>query len=126
MWFSSSIDTYTDAETDDSPNNKPWILQRLVESQNPELKNFTLRMLKNADINIDSYDIQTQHFTVPVTVVGEKGSGVGQGIAYSIFTSHTLPDNQKYTLDFSAESLGTQNIFFLSPFHICHDSSSHK
>ena len=116
MWFASSIDTYTDAETDDSPNNKPWILQRLVESQNPELKNFTLRMLKNADINIDSYDIQTQHFTVPVTVVGEKGSGVGQGIAYSIFTSHTLPDNQKYTLDFSAESLGTQNIFFLSPF----------
>ncbi len=116
MWFSSGIDTYTDAETDDTPNNKPFILQRLVESQSSELKDFTLRLLKNADINIDGYDIKTQQFTVPVTVVGEKGSGIGQGIAYSVFTSHTLPDNQKYILDFSAESLGTQNIFFLSPF----------
>ena len=116
MWFSSGIDTYTDAETDDTPNNKPFILQRLVESQSSELKDFTLRLLKNADINIDGYDIETQQFTVPVTVVGEKGSGIGQGIAYSVFTSHTLPDNQKYILDFSAESLGTQNIFFLSPF----------
>ena len=116
MWFSNGIDTYTDTETDDIPNNKPFILQRLVESQNPELKGFTLNLLKNADINIDGYDIKTQQFTVPITIVGEKGSGVGQGIAYSVFTSHTLPDNEKYILDFSAESLGTQNIFFLSPF----------
>ncbi len=116
MWFSSGIDTYTDAETDETPNNKPFILQRFVEAQNSELKDFTLKLLKNADINIDGYDIKTQQFTVPFTIVGEKGSGVGQGIAYSVFTSHTLSDNQKYTLDFSAESLGTQNIFFLSPF----------
>ena len=117
-WFSSDIDTYTDTVTEDSPNNKPFILKDLVEAQNPELKAFTLKLLKNADINIDGYDINTHQFSmpVPIAIVGENNSGVSQGVAYSVTTSHTLQDNQKYFLDFSLESLGTQNIFFLSPF----------
>ncbi len=116
MWFSSAIDTYTDTVTDDTPSNKPFILQHFAESQNPELKDFTLKLMKNADINIDGYDIKSQQVAVPFSIVGEMGSGISQGTAYRVITSHTLPDNKKYLLDFSAESLGTQNIFFLSPF----------
>lgn len=111
MWFSGGIDTYTDAVTDDIPNNKAFILQRLKENQNPELKDFTLRLLKNADINIDGYEIQSQQFTLPFPVVGEQ-----EGVAFSVVTSHTMPDKQNYNLTFPMESLGTQNIFFLSPF----------
>jgi len=117
MWFSNGIDTYTDAVTDDIPNNKPLILQHFVDSQNPELKEFTLKLLKNADINIDGYDIRTQQITVPISVAiaGDK-VGFGQGTVYNVITSHNMPDNQRFDLDFSLESLGTQNIFFLSPF----------
>ena len=116
MWFSSSIDTYTDDASGDLLNNNPLVYERLSGHQNPDLREFTLKLLKNADINIDNYDIKAKNVTIPAPRVLEQEGSVGQGVIFSIRTSHTLPNDEQYHLAFSLESLGTQNIFFLSPF----------
>lgn len=111
LWFAESVDTYTD----DNLNEMPRTLLRLSESTTPELREFTLKLLKNADINIDSYDINAQEFDLPAPL--KEAIGVqGTGKVYNVLTGHTLPDHSKFYLDLAAESLGTQNLFCISPF----------
>ena len=111
LWFAESVDTYTD----DNLNEMPRTLQRLSESTTPELRDFTLKLLKNADINIDSYDIRSQKIELS-SPLKEILQAQGPGVAYNVMTGHTMPDQQQFHLDLAEESLGTQNLFCISPF----------
>ena len=113
MWFADGVDTFTDNEL----NNPPETLKHFKESDSPQLREFTLRLLSNADINIDSYVVDSHQTDPPPKALMDLfGVEFGAGTIYNVTTGHTMPDNKKFFLDLSAESLGTQNLFFLSPF----------
>ena len=111
LWFAESVDTYTD----DNLNEMPRTLHRLSESTTSALRDFTLRLLKNADINIDSYDISSQTIELP-SPLKEMIQAQGPSLAYNVITGHTMPDQRQFYLDLAEESLGTQNLFCISPF----------
>ncbi len=113
LWFAKKVDTYTD----DNLRGMPNTLRKLFESESnaPELRRFTLNLLKNADINIDDYGINKQQIEIP-SPIKEIIGGQDSSTAYNVFTSHSMPNNQQYNLDLSEESLGTQNLFCISPF----------
>lgn len=110
LWFAEKVDTYTD----DNLSEMPRTLQQLSESTTPALRDFTLKLLKNADINIDNYDINSQSMDLPSPL--KEAGFQGSRTAYQVTTSHTLPDQRKFYLDLVSESFGTQNLFCLSPF----------
>jgi len=113
LWFAEGVDTFTDSAL----NNPPETLKHFKESDSPELREFTLELLSSADINIDSYVVDAHQIDPPPKpLLDLLGMEALPGTAYNVTTGHTMPDNKKYPLDLSSESLGTQNLFFLSPF----------
>lgn len=90
MWFSKGIETYTD----DNLNRMPFTLKQLKDSDTPELRQFTLKLLRNADINIDSYEIDAQYIDdLPKQIREMIGDSKAPGVAYNVMTGHTLQDN---------------------------------
>lgn len=113
MWFAEGVDTFTDNEL----NNPPETLRHFKESDSPELREFTLNLLSRADINIDNYVVDAHQIDPPPKpLLDLLGMESMPGTAYNVTTGHTMPDSKNYSLDLGAESLGTQNLFFLSPF----------
>lgn len=113
VWLSEQIDTFTDIDL----NNTPDTLQHFKDSNTAEFEHFTLELLRNADINIDDYTVTSQQVEpLPKAFRDLLGMDAVPGTVYNITTTHTLPDNKQFFLDLSNESLGTQNLFFLSPF----------
>ena len=117
MWFSKGIETYTD----DNLNRMPFTLKQLKDSDTPELRQFTLKLLRNADINIDSYEIDAQYIDdLPKQIREMIGDSKAPGVAYNVMTGHTLQDNRRFFLDLADESLGTQNLFCLKGANTVH------
>lgn len=113
LWFAEKIDTFTD----DQLNNPPLTLKHFKEADSPELRAFTKKLLHSADINIDDYEVTSQQMDTPVAPLKDLfGIEVRGGTLYNVNTHHTMPDKSEFYLDLAAESLGTQNLFFLSPF----------
>lgn len=103
---------------------QPTALQAFEQDEQGELKQFTLSLLRQTDINID--DIQ-----VDITPLGEDakamiytdGSGKpaypGQVKTVLIQTGHLVQGSdvnpKKFFLNLDVESLGTKQLFWLSP-----------
>lgn len=120
LWFTNSINTYS---------NDAGILQNQTISsfendEDSSLKNFTNRLLREADINIDDFDftaseISTEELLQKVpgplkNVVLSVPTNVNK--EYKITTKHCFVDNpDDYLMSLDDESYGTRKIFFLSP-----------
>lgn len=120
LWLSNSINTY-DTRFENLLNLTGDMFE---EDPDGSLRRFTNNILKEADINISDYRIESKE--IPLEQVGQivvpKGIGTApeiRGKIYKIETRHTIKHENNTTDDFSLdmqfESKGTQNIFFLSP-----------
>ena len=122
IWLSEHINTYSSNFSDLFPRNAP-----LFENDTDgSLKNFTNRLLHDADINIEDYvfsvrDLEQDQFlarfpaqlrTLVSTLPAEERK------EYHIHTLHTVENNgaaEKYLLPLELESDGTKNLFMFSP-----------
>lgn len=123
MWFANSIDTYSDYEA--LPNQ---VLEKFDNDEDGSLKKFTINLLREAEININDYNVKTENITQedmikyitdPIIQSILKNNNNVNGISRTIFTGHEIENqegiNTEYFLNVQEESLGTQNLFFLSP-----------
>ncbi len=123
MWFANSIDTYSDYET-----LQNQVLEKFDNDKDGSLKKFTINLLREAEININDYNIKTENMTKddmvafihdPVIQSILKNSSDVNGVSRTVLTAHEIEDkeegNIQYLLNMQEESLGTQNLFFLSP-----------
>ena len=119
MWFANNIDTFNS-----NVDFQNQAFDMFENDTSGELKRFTLNLLKEAEINIDNYEIQKEDlsaeklalmFPDPIikNIISNNNANF-KGVGRNVFTSHNV-NNNKYILNMSEESLGTQNIFFLSP-----------
>lgn len=90
---------------------------------NNSLKEFSLKILNEADMNISKYEVKSLKMTDEQLLglppeIRERIPKDTKG--YNITTSHKITDDngveKEVSLDFSEESLGTQNLFILNPF----------
>jgi len=85
------------------------------------LKEFTKRLLKESDINITDYSIESQRVENSGIVgfgAGLKHAGPLEQKAYKINATHLVGNGEEkraFMLPLQDESKGTQNLFFLSP-----------
>lgn len=123
MWFASAIDTYNDYEA--LPNQ---VLEEFDNDEDGSLKKFTINLLREAEININDYNIKTENMlqediakiiTDPILQSMLKDGNNINAVSRTIFAGHEIEDQEgistEYFLNLQEESLGTQNIFFLSP-----------
>lgn len=110
LWFAEKVETYTDNLTSfiAGPFNA------FFDDKTEELHNFTLNLLKNADINISDYHVESQKTKINLPI-GNNPKDPYENISYDIRYTHSLPDDRKYELGYYMESLGTQNLFCMSP-----------
>ena len=119
MWFANDIDTFNS-----NADFQNQAFDMFENDTSGELKKFTLNLLKEAEINIDNYEIQKEDlsaeklaliFPDPIikNIISNNNANF-KGVGRNVFTSHNV-NNTKYILNMAEESLGTQNIFFLSP-----------
>ncbi|MCR5742299.1 MAG: ATP-binding protein [Lachnospiraceae bacterium] len=98
MWFMKSINTYSPKEYMDllMPVTGPMF----ENDADMSLRRFVNGILREADINISDYFFESKDKSYKITTVHRvvNDSGV-----------------EEYLLDMQSESLGTKNIFFLSP-----------
>lgn len=119
MWFANNIDTFN--SNTDFQNQA---FDMFENDTNGDLKSFTLNLLKEAEINIDNYEIQKEDISADklalmfpdpmIKNIISNNNANFKGVGRNVFTRHTV-NNAKYVLNMGEESLGTQNIFFLSP-----------
>lgn len=118
MWFANSIDTFSS-----NIDFQDQAFDMFENDTNGELKRFTLNLLKEAEINIENYEIQKEDisadklalmFPDPMIKNIISNNTNFKGVGRNVFTSHIV-NNTKYILNMANESLGTQNIFYLSP-----------
>ena len=119
MWFANNIDTFTS-----NADFQNQAFDMFENDSNGELKKFTLNLLKEAEINIDNYEIQKEDISAEklalmfpsemVRNILAHGNANYKGVGRNVFTNHNV-NNTSYSLNMAEESLGTQNIFFLSP-----------
>ncbi len=122
MWFAEAIDTFSDYNSFTNVS-----FEKYENDDTGELKKFTLNLLKEADINIDNYNIDKQdvnrdNITDPLllNILKNNPNGIIKGVTRRVTTEHYIEDengNKKEvpTLNLIEESDGTINIFFLSP-----------
>lgn len=121
MWIMNSINTY-------SPNQYADLLavtgEMFEKDEDQSLRHFVKGVLKEADINIADYEFESKDIPVEQFVSKKNPVGVGtkaelKGKLYHIATLHDIEDGNghegRYQLDMQSESLGTRNLFFLSP-----------
>lgn len=117
MWFMNSINTY--------PSNRydgllPITGELFEKDSDQSLKRFIKAVLKEADLNISDYEFGTRE--VPPEQYGYRVAGfkqIDRAKNLVITTVHNFKDDlgneSSYSLDLHDESLGTKNLFFLSP-----------
>ena len=113
LWLSSYIDVF------DSNNPMLHSLELYEKDKSGKLRSFTNNLLKEADINISNFTVEAKDINnpppfmmnMPVPSIRKE---------YIVRTEHivrTDGDNHAiYQLPLPAESKGTQNLFFLSPW----------
>lgn len=122
LWLMSGINTYNSS----NGNEMLSVAGPLFENDaNSSLKEFTTSLLNKADINISDYQLRTEEKTHEQFLQSIPNdlkpvfSALPPGMhkKFEIKTRHNIegPSKNIYTLDIFEESLGTRNIFFLSP-----------
>ena len=116
MWFAEDIDTY-----DDYKNLVPISFEKFEKDINGDLKKFTINLLKLSDIIINDYTFEVNqkeinNYLLNITNINNEKI---MGKEVKISTKHEIEDEKgdikTYELDLSEESLGTYNLFMLSP-----------
>lgn len=115
LWFLNSIDTYGSFDS--------MLDQDLINYSNNEedLKEFTLKLLKESDIfikdlrvNYEEKDVDNSSF-----IINNQNQGPLKMKSIKIAMDHEITDSQDekniYTLDFEDESSGTKILFALAP-----------
>ena len=77
------------------------------EDNSKKIKDFALKFLKEADINISDYYVQEISIPEELSTVVSK--------FYNVTFTHII-NNKEYKLNFKDESLGTQILFIILPF----------
>ena len=119
-WLAEGIDAYTN---DENITNIALNMYRTDQEANVE---FTTKLLRQADINISDIQVESNRIENPQGVPLLGGIVIaGQLIQpqeqyeIKITTGHTIEDGEGnerlYPLSLGEESLGTQQLFFLSP-----------
>lgn len=123
-WFNEKIDTYKN-----NNNLTGNVVDRFENDKDGELKKFTLKLLKAAEININNYKIHSKPIEMefilpklPLEVAMQiMNSNTKNMIGFdkNVLTSHIIKDDRQndveYFLDMLEESDGTQSLFYLSP-----------
>ncbi len=121
LWFMQGINTY-DSRYEESTFNIAGILYE--NDADSSLRNFTINILKEADINISDYSFDVKDVRLedmpPIILPKQLGtSQIIQGKKYTIEAVHTIEDtngkSKEYHLNLLNESKGTRNLFFLAP-----------
>ena len=118
-WLEKGIDSYTNDE------NIPNIGLNMYRSDMEENVLFTKELLKQADININDIQVDTkkiENAAIPFVgnlIIGGQQVQMTEQYEIRITTGHEIigEDNvpKTYNLSLGEESLGTQQLFFLSP-----------
>lgn len=119
LWLTNLINTY-DTKYDQLISLTGPMFE---DDADGSLKRFTSNLIKEADINISDYSIQSRELVGEGDLPPELGGGHGtifRQKQYAINTLHEIEssDNGEKTqvsLNLKDESAGTQNLFFFSP-----------
>lgn len=119
QWLADSIDVYEPDFT-----MQTLALQAFEKDEQGELKQFTLSLLRQADINIDEIKVDIvplSNQAKELVFTDSVGNPVPQGQvkAVRIHAGHHVQSESgkeaKFFLDLNEESLGTKQLFWLSP-----------
>ena len=120
-WLAKKIDVFSDLQ----PLEGYSIGIYAGDTEN-QMKQFTLHLLQQADVNIDGYSVEVHQSDLPplnnpilsALIQNNVISGTSPK-QIKINTEHTIEDTSgnkhKYFLDLRDESLGTQQLFMLGP-----------
>ncbi len=104
LWFLNSIDTF---DTLSRVNNLDFELLELYSKNNKELKEFTINLLKEADIKIKDFNVSYEE-------------DIYKRSKFNIEVFHEVNNNDgkvnEYSLDFFEESNGTKTLFAIAPY----------
>lgn len=115
MWFAKDIDTYNDYM--DLSN---VAFKSFEDDKDGKLKQFTINLLNNADIDIKDYNFEVEKINQEVVnfPLSNMRNNVVQKMV-KVSTIHEIEDEDgnvsNYELDLLEESLGTNSLFFFSP-----------
>lgn len=119
QWLADSIDVYEPDFT-----MQTLALQAFEKDEQGELKQFTLSLLRQADINIDEIKVDIvplSNQAKELVFTDSAGNPVPQGQvkAVHIHAGHHVQsqsgEGAQFFLDLNEESLGTKQLFWLSP-----------
>lgn len=119
QWLADSIDVYEPDFT-----MQTLALQAFEKDEQGELKQFTLSLLRQADINIDEIKVDIvplSNQAKELVFTDSSGNPVPQGQvkAVRIHAGHHVQSKSgkeaQFFLDLNEESLGTKQLFWLSP-----------
>ena len=120
LWFMNSIDTFEVFDT--------FKKEDLIDLSNgeEELKSFTLKLLKEADIFINDFNVDYEEKDMDSSMIemfiplAARTNGIPKISSLKIETYHEIIDENKnkkiYTLNMDDESSGTKILFVLAPF----------
>lgn len=116
LWFEKYIDTYTGGIS-----LSDFAIEAFSKDENEELKNFTLKLLEEADIVIKDFSIEVEEVDIDSNIlmllknvaVPQKQKNVKIKMMHEV---KDVKDNPKvYELNFMNESSGTQILFSIAP-----------
>ena len=119
QWLANAIDVYNPELA-----IQPTALQAFEQDEQGELKQSTLSLLRQADINIDDIQVDITPLgnqTKEIVFTDPAGNPVPQGQvkAVRIHAGHHVQsqsgEGSQFFLDLNEESLGTKQLFWLSP-----------
>jgi len=116
-WFQEMIDTY------ETRNNYEELIRFIgpmyAHDEDGSLREFTRRMLRQADIHIADYELSSRKLSadqLPPGIPDMIRSMLPNGaVEYSITTSHCLENGELARLSLRDESEGTRSLFMFSP-----------
>lgn len=119
-FFAEGINTYDS----DFESMIPTIGPMLENDENHAIEKFIIKLLKAADINIESYNLESKEISMQEMMKGLppqlRGLFISNAVAasrnmqYKIETLH-LVDGKMCTLNMTDESEGTRNLFGIAP-----------
>lgn len=120
-WLAKSIDTFTEVM-----NLSGVALEKYRKDEDKQYIDFTKALLKEADINISSIDVDAKEVVgdpvLPIQIMVQGKVVIpneGKRYDVEITTGHTIENEEgkqtEYSLSLQEESLGTQLLFFYGP-----------